>query len=216
MDHTKQERKLSYCSRRRDHAVSTGRWGFSRRQRGHDHRHGDRKHSDASRHDITEYICCSGPTAVYITRGSWGFFGVFVQSEIWQRFEMQKRRKSFHSEVYCLKIQLQQSTFAITVHTRHNRGVHTLYMLFGDRWEVDIRVRRVEIPAIKPVKTSSFITAYIYSVKKRELCCTYVKTEHTGGHIRGNLLKNMMFNESLVRHRGHPTTNRDSWAFFCF
>lgn len=68
-----------------------------------------------------------------------GVFGAFVQSEIWHHFETRKKREKggFHIEIYCLKIQLQQSTSAITVHTCHSGGVCTRYMLCGDRWEVD-------------------------------------------------------------------------------
>lgn len=151
MDHTKQEQKQSYYSQRRNHAVSTGRWGFSWRQGGHDHCHGDRKHSDASKHDITEYICCSWPAAVYITRGSWGFLEFSFRAK--SGTTLKRGKRGFHNEVYCLKIQLQQSTFTIAVHSCRNAGVYTLYMLFGDRWEVDDWMWRADVPAIKPLKT---------------------------------------------------------------
>lgn len=139
MDHTKQEQKLSYYSQKRNHAVSTGRWGFSWRQRGHDHCHGDRKHSDASKHDITEYICCPWPAAVYITRGSWGFLEFSFRAKSGTTLKRGKKRKRRLAQWGLL--------FKNTTSTKHichrgayisqRRSVHALHALWGQvggRW----------------------------------------------------------------------------------
>lgn len=139
VDHTKQEQKLSYCSQKRNHAVSTGRWSFSRRQRGHDHCHGDRKHSDASKHDITEYICCLWPAAVYITRGSWGFLEFSFRVKSGTTFKCRTRGKGgFFNEVYCFKnTTLTKHICRLGAYMSQHRSVHALHALWGQtggRW----------------------------------------------------------------------------------
>lgn len=45
--------------------------------RGHRRHHGNGKHSDASEHDISEYICRPWPTAVYVTTSTVGLFFLY-------------------------------------------------------------------------------------------------------------------------------------------
>lgn len=138
VDHTEQEQKLSYYSQRRNHAVSTGRWGFSWRQRGHDHCHGDRKHSDASKHDITEYICCPWPVAVYITGGSWGFLEFSFRAKSGTTLKRGMREKGgFHRGLLFKNTTSKQHICQHGAHMWQRRSGHALHALWGQvggRW----------------------------------------------------------------------------------
>lgn len=74
---------------------------------GHRCYHGNRKHSDASEYDITEYICRPWPTAVYVTTSTVGlFFFVFLVLSCSER-QMGTNGKDFSMRFYCFKIHEQ-------------------------------------------------------------------------------------------------------------